>query len=130
MKKCAALVVDDDTGTQRLLQVSLRRHCSDIACARDGAAAAELLRESDFDIVVLDLMLPKMNGFEVAKVIESLPKRPRLIVLSAIARYFEDRFPPDTVILQKPFDIERLDEVMTAVTQSPDVASDSSGSGS
>jgi CheY-like chemotaxis protein len=127
MKKCAALVVDDDTGVQQLLQITLRRHCSNIAQATDGAEAAELLRDSDFDVVVLDLMLPKMNGFEVAKIIESLPKRPRLIVLSAIARYFNDRFPPDTVILEKPFEIERLDQVFLSMTQSSDVATHSSG---
>jgi len=127
MKKCAALIVDDDSGTQQLLQVILRRYCGDISQAMDGAEAADLLRDGEFDVVVLDLMLPKMNGFEVAKIIESKPKRPRLIVLSAIARYFDDRFPPDTVILEKPFEIERLDAAMQSVTQSSDVANHSSG---
>jgi DNA-binding response OmpR family regulator len=115
MKKCAALVVDDDENVQLLLNSILRKHCSHIARAFDGARAADLLRAEEFEIVILDLMLPKMNGFEVAKVIESLPKQPKLIVLSALARYFDDRFPPDAVILEKPFDSAQLDDAMSSL---------------
>jgi DNA-binding response OmpR family regulator len=138
MKRCATLVVDDDSGIQQLLQVTLRKHCSEIVQATDGERAAELLRANHFDVVVLDLMLPKMNGFEVAKVIESLPKPPKVIVLSGIARYFEDRFPAGAIILQKPFDLRALDEAMQAVqthlssapvSESANVASDSCGNG-
>jgi DNA-binding response OmpR family regulator len=114
MKRCAALVVDDDESVQLLLQNILRKHCSHIERAFDGERAAELLRAEEFEVVILDLMLPKMNGFEVAKVIESLPKQPKLIVLSALSRYFDDRFPEDAVILEKPFDVSRLDEAMSS----------------
>ena len=114
MRKCAALVVDDDEGVQLLLRNVLQKHCSHIERAFDGERAAELLRAEEFEVVILDLMLPKMNGFEVARMIESLPRQPKLIVLSALSRFFDDRFPADAIILQKPFDITRLDEALTS----------------
>jgi DNA-binding response OmpR family regulator len=117
MRKCAALVIDDDEDVQQLLHTILRKHCSHVERAFDGARAAELLRAEEFELVILDLMLPKMNGFEVAKVIESLPKQPKLIVLSAISRYFDDRFPEDAVILQKPADIDRIDQAIVKAQQ-------------
>lgn len=112
MKECAALVVEDEEPLQRLLTTILRRHCSSVDVAGDGEKAIEMLRSGTYDVVLLDLMLPKVNGFEVSNVIQQMPKRPRVIVLSAISRYFKDRFPEETVVLQKPFDLNRLEEVL------------------
>jgi CheY-like chemotaxis protein len=116
MPKCAtALVVEDEESVQRLLQRILRRHCLSVDVASDGQAAIEMVRQRSYDLVLLDLMLPKVNGFEVSAAIQELPRRPKVIVLSAIARYFSDRFPPDTVVLQKPFELGRLEEVILAL---------------
>jgi DNA-binding response OmpR family regulator len=115
MKKCAALVVEDDESVQRLLQMILRKHCSSVDLAADGEQAIAMVRETPYDLVLLDLMLPKANGLAVSEVIQTLPSKPRVIVLSAIARYFEDRFPADTLVLQKPFDIDKIEEVLRAL---------------
>ena len=106
MTKQSVLVVDDDDGTQSLLRAMLRDVSVEVA--GDGQTAIELLRSMEFDTVILDLMLPRMNGFQVAEVIRALEPRPRLIVLSGLARYFHDRFPDGTVLLQKPFEIDHL----------------------
>jgi DNA-binding response OmpR family regulator len=111
MVKCA-LVVEDDADVQRMLRAMLLRHCSEVETVNDGAEAIDRLRREKYDVVVLDLMLPKMNGFQVAGVIESLQPPPLLIVLSGIARYFHDRFPEGTIVLQKPFEIDQLDAAM------------------
>jgi len=112
MKKCAALIVEDDDSVQRLLQTILRKHCGSVDVAGDGEAAIEMVRSGSYDVVLLDLMLPKVNGFAVSEAIQSLPTRPKVIVLSAISRYFADRFPDDTLVLQKPFDIDRIEELL------------------
>lgn len=112
MKKCAALIVEDDDSVQRLLQAVLRKHCGSVDVAGDGEAAIALVRGGSYDVVLLDLMLPKANGFAVSEAIQSLERRPKVIVFSAIARHFPDRFPEDTLVLQKPFDIDRLEEVL------------------
>ena len=108
MAKRAVLVVEDDDATQQLLRVMLRRHDAAVEAAFDGQTAIERLQSGEFDTVILDLMLPKMNGFQVAQVIRALEPRPKLIVLSALARHFGDRFPEGTVVLQKPCEIEQL----------------------
>jgi DNA-binding response OmpR family regulator len=116
MTRCAALVVEDDDLIQRLLQATLRRHCSSVETAGDGEKAIELLRAAPFDVVVLDIMLPKRNGFEVARAIGGLQPSPKLIVVSGVARDFPDRFPDGTVLLQKPFAIDQLDSALSGMT--------------
>lgn len=115
MKRCAALIVEDDDGVQRLLQAIVRRHCEAVDVAGDGEAAMAMVRTGSYDLVLLDLMLPKVNGLAVAEAIQRLEKRPKVIVLSAISRYFADRFPDDTLVLQKPFDIDRIDEILESL---------------
>ena len=115
MKKCAALVVEDDESVQRLLEVLLRKHCTSVRVAGDGEEAIALLQRETYDVVLLDLMLPKVNGLAVSEAIRMLPDPPKVIVLSAISRYFADRFPPETIVLQKPFDIDRIVEALQAI---------------
>jgi DNA-binding response OmpR family regulator len=112
MKKCAALIVEDDDGVRRLLQAILRKHCSSVDVAADGEAGIDMVRGGSYDVVLLDLMLPKVNGFAVSQAIQSLERQPKVIVFSAIARHFVDQFPRDTVVLQKPFDLDRVEEVL------------------
>jgi DNA-binding response OmpR family regulator len=112
MANRAFLVVEDDDATQQLLRVMLRRHGAAVEAVGDGESAIERLRSGEFDAVILDIMLPKMNGFQVAQVIRALEPRPKLIVLSGLARYFSDRFPEGTVMLQKPFEIDHLDAAL------------------
>ena len=110
--KCA-LVVEDDENIRRLIEVVLRGRCRSIDGAGDGEEAIQMLRRQSYDVVVLDIMLPKANGFEVAEVIRTLAKPPRVfVVLSAVARYFSDRFPKNAIVLQKPFELDRLEEVV------------------
>ncbi len=74
-----------------------------------------MLQNRSYDVVVLDLMLPKVNGLAVSEAIQAMPTPPAVIVLSAISRYFADRLPTNTIILQKPFDIDKLDDAMQAI---------------
>ena len=111
----SALVVEDDPDIGFLIATALRNHCETIERAADGEEAVEMLRSGSYDIVILDIMLPKMNGLAVADVAVKLPSPPALLVISAIARYFDGRFPEGTVTLQKPFDLKDLDEAVTSL---------------
>ncbi len=61
------LLVDDEESVQKLLTYPLEREGFRVVHARDGAEALERFREEPIDLVVLDIMLPKLDGLEVCK---------------------------------------------------------------
>lgn len=58
------LVVEDDENARRLMETVLRRGGYEVTCAADGAEALERMRERHVDLAVVDLMMPRMDGYE------------------------------------------------------------------
>ncbi|MBV8544020.1 MAG: response regulator [Acidobacteria bacterium] len=116
--RCAVLIVEDDEKLQGLIRTLIARETTSMDIASDGEQAIAMLQSGAYDIVILDLMLPKKNGLEVAEAMAALPQRPHLIVLSGIARYLGDRLPPGTLVLQKPFEIDKLSEAVQGIRAS------------
>ncbi len=110
--RCAVLIVEDDENVRSLLVALAQKYCTRIDAAADGVQALQFLRQHTYEVVLLDIMLPKVNGLEVAEVIRTLATPPKLVVLSAISRYFKDHFGEDVIVLQKPFDISRIEEIL------------------
>lgn len=61
------LVVEDDTNTRKLMCAVLRRSGFEVLQAEDGIAALEVMDKQLVDLVILDLMMPNMNGYELTK---------------------------------------------------------------
>jgi two-component system, OmpR family, alkaline phosphatase synthesis response regulator PhoP len=61
------LVVDDERHIVRLVEVNLSRAGYEVETAYDGVEALEKVKENDLDMIVLDVMMPRMDGFEVLK---------------------------------------------------------------
>ncbi len=76
------LLVDDEHSLQTLLTYPLRKEGYDVVSALDGHEALERFRDGSFDLVVLDVMLPKVDGFEVCRQLRSRSTVP-IIMLSA-----------------------------------------------
>ena len=114
--RLSVLLVEDDPDLRVLVRAVLRNLVSEIDEATSGDEGVQKVGARPYDVVLLDLMLPRQNGFEVYKAIQRMPKRPRVIVVSAIARYFDDRFEDDVVVLQKPFTNEALVEAVRGST--------------
>jgi DNA-binding response OmpR family regulator len=76
------LLVDDELSVQKLLTYPLRKEGYDVIPALDGVEALERLREDNFDLVVLDVMLPRMDGFDVCRAIRARSTVP-IIMLTA-----------------------------------------------
>jgi DNA-binding response OmpR family regulator len=78
------LLVDDELSVQKLLTYPLRKEGYDVVPAMDGREALERLRADDFDLVVLDVMLPRVDGYDVCRQIRARSTVP-IIMLTAKA---------------------------------------------
>jgi PAS domain S-box-containing protein len=66
---CPVLVVEDDPASRDLLKAILEREKWNVVTAENGAVALQKLREEDFELILLDLMMPEMDGFEFTRVL-------------------------------------------------------------
>jgi CheY-like chemotaxis protein/anti-sigma regulatory factor (Ser/Thr protein kinase) len=109
------LLVEDDRTTQHLLQSLLKRAKHTVTALGDGAKALAQMKRKKFDLVLLDIWLPGMNGLEVLGELHAWPAPPKVIVMTS-----DDT--PETVLkavreqafhyMQKPVDPQVLLEVV------------------
>lgn len=76
------LVVDDEKLIVKGIRFSLEQDGMEVTCAYDGEEAVELAKETEYDIILLDIMLPKLNGVEVCQQIREFSNVP-IIMLTA-----------------------------------------------
>ncbi|MCQ2508959.1 MAG: response regulator transcription factor [Lachnospiraceae bacterium] len=76
------LVVDDEKLIVKGLRFSLEQEGMEVDCAYDGETALNMIREQEYDMVLLDIMLPKMNGLEVCQQVREFSSVP-IIMLTA-----------------------------------------------
>ncbi|WP_160139139.1 response regulator transcription factor [Chryseobacterium sp. c4a] len=110
MEKSKILYAEDDETIAFLIQDSLETYY-DISCYSDGKSALEAFSDQSFDICLLDIMMPELNGFEVAEQIRHKNADIPIIFISAKALK-EDRIKGLKIgaddYLVKPFSIEEL----------------------
>lgn len=103
------LVVDDDASIRALVARVLRRAKYDVSEAGDGHEALEKLRAAPYDVMVLDLMMPVMSGFEVVRYLECHDDAgtPCVVIMSAAAQpaIEQARSPRVHALIRKPFDL-------------------------
>ena len=121
------LVVDDDVAIQTMMAAVFRREDVAIEFAGDGQTALERLRRAEYDAVVLDLMLPGTNGFEVLREVKHRSPRllDRTIVLTAASDLTLRDFADGKLVrrlMRKPFDLgEFVGEVLACGDAGADV---------
>jgi len=109
------LVVDDEYAIVDALQALLEDEGYTVISASDGREALERLRETTPDLVLLDLMMPEMDGRETLRVIRADPALAHLpVVVMSAAKHALARMPAHeaSATLPKPFAVERLLEVI------------------
>jgi two-component system OmpR family response regulator len=115
MAKTRVLIVDDEPNIRDLLATSLRFAGYEIQTAANGAQAVAAVTESEPDIILLDVMLPDMNGFSVTKKLRASGIQAPILFLTA-RDDVEDKITGLTVggddYLTKPFS---LDEVVARI---------------
>lgn len=109
------LIVDDDRSVQRVLADALTRQGFVVTVERDGEWAVQTFEKKNYDAVLLDLLLPALSGYEVARKIRAMPKGRRvpIIMISGVYKNpVHQREAVDThgafALLEKPLDLKLL----------------------
>ncbi|MEC3333015.1 response regulator transcription factor [Bacillus cereus] len=88
MKPITILIADDDLKIAELIEIHLKKEGYQVVKATDGEAAIEIIQSQAIDLVVLDIMMPKMDGYEVTRQIRTKQNMP-IIFLSAKTSDFD-----------------------------------------
>ncbi|MDP9341887.1 MAG: response regulator [Actinomycetota bacterium] len=81
--KARVLIVDDDPDILFFLRVDLEAEGFDVSLASDGETALRRIEEEHPDLVLLDVMMPVLDGWATLEGITAQPRRPRVVILSA-----------------------------------------------
>jgi CheY-like chemotaxis protein/anti-sigma regulatory factor (Ser/Thr protein kinase) len=118
------LVVDDDRATRHILNSVLTDGGYDTTLAGDGIEALRLLKKEQFDLLLLDVWMPRMNGLELLAKLRRRKTRPRVVVMTS-----DDA--PQTLLgavrqqafkyVQKPVDAGELLTTLRAVLDAADI---------
>jgi DNA-binding response OmpR family regulator len=114
------LVVDDDIEIRRILVTALRQRGLAIDEAVDGQQAVDLLRENTYSVIVLDLLMPGIDGFGVLDAVgERDGQSPVVLVVTGADRPLLDRIDSQKIhgIVRKPFDPQEVAAVVAACAE-------------
>jgi len=84
MKNAKILVVEDEINLLELIRYNLAKEGYQVLTAKDGLAAVELARSESPDIVLLDIMLPSLDGFEVCRLLRKDMNMPILMLTAKV----------------------------------------------
>jgi DNA-binding response OmpR family regulator len=119
------LVVEDDPAIRRLVKMVLERERYQVDVASDGVEAVLKLGLTDYDVIILDLMMPNLDGFSfMSTLAEHDPERLRNVIVTSAASpaVIRERMrgqPFD--VLPKPFDIRKLTDLVKACVEAQSV---------
>lgn len=116
------LVVDDDPGVIRLIETLLQPHGYEILTAADGEQGLKKAQDFLPDIIFLDIILPRLHGFEVCKRLKTDPKTRHIAVVIVSATGLEEvaKNEPDLhadACISKPFELNTLLRIIELVSK-------------
>ena len=113
------LIVDDDASIRELLASVLRDRDLTVDEAAEGQKALDLLRENSYAVVLLDLLMPNVDGFGVLDQLGSAISTPVVLVITGADRALLTQLDPQKIqgVVRKPFDIEDLADVVLACAE-------------
>jgi CheY-like chemotaxis protein len=120
------LVADDDQSIRQLVCTILQREGLEVDCVADGQEAIDRLEEHQYSVILLDLMMPRVDGFGVAAYLRDHPpsNKPVVLVISAYADQKFKEVDPDVIagVLRKPFEVADLGSLVRLCVYGHEVA--------
>lgn len=116
------LLVEDNPLNQKIVGFYLRKNHHNVEISSTGEQALEIFKKEEFDIILMDLMLPGLNGYEVTKLMRKMesedPERKKSIIIALTANTLDndrekclqqgmDEF------ISKPFDMNKLNFIFS-----------------
>ena len=114
-----ALIVEDDPAIRRLVEKLLVRHKVEIDAASNGRAAMQCLRSKRYSVIVLDLMVPEVNGFELIEYLKKEKLNTPVAVVSAVSQQALSNLDLDVVklVISKPFDVDEFTKAVLKLAE-------------
>jgi len=122
MKKAKILVVDDEVNITQILEFSIGAEGFEVITASNGEEAIDKARKEQPDLIILDIMMPRIDGYEACRILKANPltKNIPVVLLTAKGRDIDKRLGYEvgaTDYIVKPFSpnklIERINELLS-----------------
>ena len=111
-KRIKLLIADDEKNFSLILQKELSRKEYDVSVANDGKSAVEFAEKVDYDVIVMDIMMPNLDGIQALKILKQTEPSPEVIMLTgnaSVETAIEAMKAGAYDYLTKPCKIEELD---------------------
>ena len=118
------LVVDDEKGIRFLLSEALLREGFEVTLASDGQESLERLEKADFDLVITDINMPRLDGIEMLKSMKKIGRKEKVIIMTGNPSELglpDKEMPHIASQLLKPFGIDNLLSAVIAAMGSREV---------
>lgn len=105
------LLAEDDDDMRRFLVRALEKAGHDVTSFAEGASAFEEVKQATFDLLLTDIVMPEMDGIELARRAAELDPRLKIMFITgfaAVALNPDSRAPKDAKVLSKPFHLRDL----------------------
>lgn len=115
------MIVDDEIGIRELLSEALLEKGFHVTSAKDGRESLKYMRDSAFDLLITDINMPHINGFELLKKMKTAGRKEKVVIMTG--EYFDlsDMAKDMPVIysqLRKPFKMDEFLQVVSSVLKS------------
>ena len=121
-KNLEILIIDDNEQITKMISTFLKLNNHQCTVANDGTYGLDLLNNKNFDVILLDLAMPELDGYEILEKIKDQEILSKIIVLTAsnITKENQKIFEKigTKLVLQKPVDIDTLLEKIKEISNS------------
>jgi CheY-like chemotaxis protein len=111
------LVADDEAIIRHLLTDVLKDDQHQVVAVEDGKEAVEKVKESNFDLIISDVHMPRLNGLETIKIIRGMDKKIYVVMMDSFPDLLSELAQEEGAItcIHKPFDLKEIREIMQKI---------------